>query len=131
MEVEGRAVRLVAIASEVDPRTVTIAATLEVDRSASELPLGSVVESEIVLAGERRGIVVPQSALIDDAAVTVAYVQDSGESFSRRELRILARQGTQALVEGLRSGERLVTQGGAAIRRSALLSTGAPEGHVH
>ena len=131
IEIEGRAVRLVAIAPEVDPRTATIAATLEVDRSASELPIGSAVETEIVLAGERRGIVVPQSALIDDAGVAVAYVQDSGESFSRREVRVLVHQGPRALVEGLRSGERLVTRGGAAIRRSSLLSSGAPEGHVH
>jgi multidrug efflux pump subunit AcrA (membrane-fusion protein) len=131
VEVEGRAVRLVAIAPEVDPRTATIAATLEVDRSASELPIGSAVEAEILLAGERRGIVVPQSALIDDAGVAVAYVQDSGESFSRREVRILARQGSRALVDGVRARERLVTRGGAAIRRSSLLSSGAPEGHVH
>jgi len=131
IQIEGRAMRLVAIAPEVDARTATIAATLEVDRSASELPIGSAVEAEIVLAGERRGIVAPQSALIDDAGVAVVYVQDSGESFSRREVRILARQGTRALVDGLRSGERLVTRGGAAIRRSSLLSSGAPEGHVH
>ena len=131
VQIEGRAVRLVAIAPEVDARTATLAATLEVDRGASQLPIGSAVEAEIVLAGERRGIVVPQSALIDDAGVPVAYVQDSGESFSRREVRILARQGTRALVDGLRPGERLVTRGGAAIRRSSLLSSGAPEGHVH
>jgi hypothetical protein len=58
-------------------------------------------------------------------------VQIEGESFARRELRILARQGDQALVEGLRPGERLVTLGAGAIRRSSLLSSGTPEGHVH
>jgi len=131
VEIESRAVRLVAIAPEVDPRTSTIAATLEVDRSASELPIGSAVEAEILLAGERRGIVVPQSALVDDAGVAVAYVQSSGERFIRREIRILARQGTRALVDGLRPRERLVTRGGGSIRRSSLLSSGAPEGHVH
>jgi RND family efflux transporter MFP subunit len=131
LEIEGGAVRLVAIAPEVDPGTATLAATLEVDRGALELPIGSAVEAEIVLSGERPGIVVPRSSLVDDAGVAVAYVQDSGESFSRREVRVLARQGARLLVEGLRAGERLVTLGGAAIRRSTLLSSGAPEGHVH
>lgn len=131
IEIEARGLRFVATAPEVDPRTGTIAATLEVDLNASELPIGSGVEAEILLAGERRGIVVPESALIDDAGVAVAYVQDSGESFSRREIRILARQGTRALVDGLRPRERLVTRGGGSIRRSSLLSSGAPEGHVH
>jgi membrane fusion protein, heavy metal efflux system len=102
-----------------------------VDRGAEELPIGSSVEAEVVLAGERRGIVVPESALVDDSGVTVAYVQDSGESFARRELRVVARQGARALVTGLTAGERLVTRGGAAVRRSSLLSAGAPEGHVH
>lgn len=131
LEIAGRDVRLVATAPEVDPRTATIAATLQVDRGADELPIGSAVEAEVVLAGERRGIVVPESALVDDSGVTVAYVQDSGESFARRELRVLARQGARALVTGLAARERLVTRGGAAVRRSSLLSAGAPEGHVH
>lgn len=128
---DARAVRLVSVAPEVDPQTATLAVTLEIDRSTSELPIGSAVEAEILLAGERRGIVVPHSALIDDAGVSVAYVQDSGESFSRREVRLLARQGLRVLVDGLRPGERLVIVGAAAIRRSSLLSSGAPEGHVH
>ena len=41
------------------------------------------------------------------------------------------RLGNEALVDGLRPGERLVTQGAGAVRRSSLLSAGAPEGHVH
>lgn len=131
IEIDARDVRLVSIAPEVDARTATIAATLEVDRSAGELPIGSVVEAEVVLSQERRGVVVPAAALVDDSGVTVAYVQDSGESFTRREVRILARQGARALVSGLQPGERLVTTGGAAVRRSSLLSSGAPEGHVH
>lgn len=131
LEIDGGDVRLIALAPEIDARTATLGATLEVQRDASELPIGSALEAEIVLAGERRGIVVPQTALIDDAGVTVAYVQDTGESFTRREVHILAREGGRVLVDGLRAGERLVTRGGAAIRRASLLSSGAPEGHVH
>jgi multidrug efflux pump subunit AcrA (membrane-fusion protein) len=104
---------------------------LQIDRTASELPLGSAVEAEIVLPGEKRGIVVPLAALLDDSGTTVAYVQTGGESFARREVRVLGRLGSQALVEGLKPGERLVTLGAGAVRRSSLLSAGAPEGHVH
>jgi cobalt-zinc-cadmium efflux system membrane fusion protein len=131
MEIEARSVRLISIAPEVDRRTATIAATLEVDRSAAELPIGTALEAEVVLGGERLGIVVPESALVDDSGVTVAYVQSSGESFARREVQVVARQGARALITGLSAGERVVTKGGAAVRRSSLLSSGAPEGHVH
>ena len=62
---------------------------------------------------------VPPSALVDDAGVTVAYVQLEGESFARREVRVAGAAGRRrALVDGLRAGERLVTRGGGAIRRS-------------
>jgi RND family efflux transporter MFP subunit len=130
LEIQG-AVKLVSRAPEVDPRTATVSVLLEVDRTASELPLGSAVEAEVLLSGERRGIVVPLAAILDDAGAAVAYVQLEGERFARRELRVLHRLGNEALVEGLRPGERLVTRGAGAVRRSSLLSSGAPEGHVH
>jgi len=131
MRVGSEDLRLISRSPEVDPRTASISLIVEVDRSASDLAIGSGVEADLLLDGDARGVVVPASALIDDSGVVVVYVQTEGESFARRELRILARQGDQALVEGLRQGERLVTLGGGAIRRSSLLSSGAPEGHVH
>lgn len=131
LEIGGKDVRLVSRAPEVDARTASVNVILEIDRSASDLPLGSAVEAELLLAGEKQGIVVPLSALLDDSGTTVAYVQLEGESFARREVRVLSRLGNDALVEGLRPGERLVTQGAGAVRRASLLSAGAPEGHVH
>jgi cobalt-zinc-cadmium efflux system membrane fusion protein len=126
-----RAARFVAHAPEIDPRTATLAVTVELDASAAELPIGSVVEADLLLPQERQGIVVPLSALVQDAGTTVVYVQPAGETFARREVRVVARQGGAALVDGVRAHERVVTVGGAAVRRASLLSSGAPEGHVH
>ncbi len=131
LEVGPEELHIISQSPEVDPRTVSISLILEIDRSASDLPFGTSVEAELLLAGERRGIVVPSSSLVDDSGVAVAFVQIEGESFVRREVRVLARQGDQVLVDGLGPGERLVTLGAGAIRRSSLLSSGAPEGHVH
>jgi RND family efflux transporter MFP subunit len=131
LEIAPRDLKFVSRSPEVDPQTASVNVILEVGLSASELPLGSAVEAEVLLAGERRGIVVPVSAVLDDSGTTVAYVQREGESFVRREVHVLGRLGADALVAGLRSGERLVTQGAGAVRRSSLLSAGAPERHVH
>lgn len=131
LEVTARELRLVSRSPEVDPRTASVNVIVEVDRSASDLPLGSTVEAELLLSGERRGIVVPLSALLDDSGTTVAYVQIEGETFARREVQVLARLGNEALLAGLRPGERLVTRGAGAVRRASQLSSGAPEGHVH
>lgn len=125
----GEAARLVSLAPEVDPAKGTVVALFET--RAPTLTLGTTVEAQVLLVGGRAGIVVPTSALVDDAGVTVVYLQLSGERFVRQEVEVAARQGTQALVEGLVPGQRLVTRGGDAIRRAALMSSGEAHGHMH
>ena len=124
-------VRLVSRSPEVDSGTGTVAVILEVRRGVDLLRIGSRVEAEVLLPGEKTGIVIPAAALVDDGGVEVVYVQLGGEGFERREVEIEARQGALVLVRGIVPGERVVTQGGNAIRRSELLGSGAVEGHVH
>jgi len=123
--------RLVSLSPVVDPQTGTVTALFEVAAGVEDLPIGSRLEAEVLLAGERVGVVVPRSALIDDGGVTVAYLQTGGESFVRVEVRVVARQSGRALVEGLPAGSRLVERGGNAIRRATLVSRDVGEGHVH
>jgi hypothetical protein len=61
----------------------------------------------------------------------VVYLQLSGESFVRQEVHVQERQGELLLVEHLDPGQRLVTRGGDAIRRSSLMASGEAHGHVH
>ena len=89
------------------------------------------VTADVLLPDEREGIVLPATAVIDDGGVSVVYVQLDGESFVRQEVRVLATEGERVLVEGIAEWTRVVTLGGAAIRRAALLRSGPPEGHVH
>ncbi len=129
--IAGEDLRLVSRAPEVDAGTGTVQVVVEVRRNVDLLRLGSRVEAEILLPGELSGLVVPVSALVDDSGVEVVYVQLGGESFDRREVEIVARQGPLVLVRGIASGERIVIAGGNAIRHSWLLGSGAIEGHVH
>jgi hypothetical protein len=103
---------------------------LEIAQSIA-YPLGSLVTAEILLPEKTPGVVVPAGAIVDDAGVPVVYVQVEGESFERREITVVARQGSSAVVDGIREDERIVVRGGAAIRRASLLSSGEVEGHVH
>lgn len=129
--IPGEDLRLVSRSPEIDSGTGTVAVTLEVRRGVDLLRLGSRVEAEVLLPRELSGVVIPASALVDDSGIEVVYVQLGGESFDRREVRVEARQGGLALVRGIAAGERIVTKGGNAIRRSSLLGSGAVEGHVH
>lgn len=121
---------LVSIAPELSPRTGTITVLLEVPHSTG-FALGSTVSAQILSTEERSGIVVPASALVDDGGVPVVYLQLSGESFVRQEVTVLERQGDRVLVDHLLPGQRLVTRGGDAIRRSSLMASGEAHGHVH
>lgn len=124
-------IRLISKSPVVDPATGTVAVLLEIAAGTDELRLGSAIEVEILLPEEREGFIVPASALIDDGGVSVVYLQVEGESFLRREVAVLARQGGSVLVEGLALASRLVTQGGNAIRRATLVASDPGEGHVH
>ena len=124
-------IRLISLSPGVDRATGTVGVLFEVQSTVDDLHLWSAVEAEILLAGNREGIVIPSSALVDDGGVTVVYVQPSGESFIRREVHVVARQGSSALVERLIPGERLVARGGNSIRRATLVAAGPGEGHVH
>ncbi len=131
VEMTADEVRLIAIAPEVDPRSGTVDALIEVQRSIDELKPGLRATAQILLSGEVEGVVLPDAAVIDDAGVSVVYVQLGGESFSRREVDIRYRQGERVVVDNVLPGERVVTIGGAAIRRASLLASGSVEGHVH
>ena len=128
---EAGEVRLVARAPELDSRTATRAVLLELQRDADDLPLGTSAQAELVLDEQVEGLVIPDTAIVDDGGLSVVYVQLEGEAFARREVRVLAREGRFVLVEGLSEGERLVSVGGAAIRRTTLLGSGAAPDHVH
>jgi hypothetical protein len=69
--------------------------------------------------------------VVDDAGESVVYIQLDGESFSRREVSVRHRRGDLLLIEGVLPGERVVTVGGAAIRRASLMASGEAQGHVH
>lgn len=123
--------RLVGISPALDATTGRRTLLLELASEPPALAIGQSLEVELQAGAPRRGVVVPATAVVDDAGVAVVYVQTEGETMRRREVRLLARAGDQRLVEGIVPGERVVVVGGAAVRRSSMVSTGVGEGHVH
>ncbi len=135
-------VRLVTLHPEVDARSGTVGAVFEIVAPPPGLLPGVRAEAEVLLPADSEdstalgilvpGILVPGTTLVDDAGVDVVYVQLDGETFERREVTVLARQGNQLLISGVDAGERVVTVGGSGIRRAALMeSGGGGHGHVH
>ncbi len=124
-------IRLISRSPAIERSTGRLRVFFELQTDVERLPLGSSLDAQLLLAESTTGASVPFTALVDDAGTSVVYVQTEGESFVRREVRVEAELGDVAVTAGLVPGTRIVTVGGAAIRRASLLSSGAPEGHVH
>lgn len=122
--------RLVSIAPEMSPATGTVTVLIEA-RASMGLSLGTTADVHVLTTDSRAGIVLPSSAVVDDGGVDVVYLQLAGEHFVRQQVAVLERQGDRVLVDGLVPGQRVVSCGGAAIRRSSLMSRGGSHGHVH
>lgn len=131
LELGKEELRLVAVAPEVDSRAGTVEVLVEVERSVDQLKPGLRATAQVLLPGVVEGMLLPDTAVVDDAGVPVVYVQLDGETFARRLVSVQLRQADRVLVEGVLPGERVVTVGGAAIRRASLLASGSVEGHVH
>ena len=131
VRVEGD-LSLVSVSPELSPRTGTVTVLLEAPGIAGTgFALGSTVAAQVLMAGDESGIVVPASAVVDDGGVPIVFLQLGGEDFQRQTVTVLGRQGDRVLVGGLVPGQRLVTRGGDAIRRSSLMASGEAHGHVH
>jgi multidrug efflux pump subunit AcrA (membrane-fusion protein) len=87
----------------------------------SGAPGGSAVQATIAVARDR-GIVIPQSAIVEDPQTgrTVVFVQtiaqNGARKFAQRIVLVAQRDGSTALISsGLVAGERVVAQGGFAL----------------
>ena len=123
--------RLIARTPGVDPDTGKVTLFLEVNRSLSRFPLHAVVEAELLLEGHTDGIVIPTSALIDDAGNPVVYCQLTGEAFKRTPVHVLYRRGNDVMISGLHEGDRIVVRGGQSIRRAEMVGSGSFSDHGH
>lgn len=105
--------RLALVGDLVDPETRTIAGRVEVPNSGGRLRAGMYVEAELAVAGERRALAVPGSAILDDEGRTVVFVLTGERTFSQRAVVIGERAGgIVEIVEGLGEGEQVVVSGG-------------------
>lgn len=76
-------------------------------------------------------MMIPREAVLDNEGKKIVYVLLSGEEFERREVKLGDEYGTQvAVLEGLKPGERVVTQGALQLKLQELSPAAAGE-HTH
>ena len=125
--------RLVSVGTAIDPERRTLPVVLEIRNRDGRLKVGMLVEARLFLASSTDGVAVPSRAIRKEDALDVAYVQVGGESFERRVLALGPSDGEWThVVSGIRSGERVVTEGAYQVRLASLnASEIADHGHPH
>jgi RND family efflux transporter MFP subunit len=123
--------RVRSLASRVDEKTRTLAVRCLVENPAGRLRPEMFAQVSLRTGAARRALRVPQEALVEIEGKTVVFVQE-GESYHRREVAIgKASGGAVEIVEGLRPGERVVTEGAFVLKAEAMKEELSEEGHGH
>ncbi|HUF51443.1 MAG TPA: efflux RND transporter periplasmic adaptor subunit [Longimicrobiales bacterium] len=123
---------LVSVGNMLDPRTRTVPVVFNVDNRGGQIRVGQMARATVPVGGTVRGVVVPNSAILDDNGTPVAFVQISGETFERRVVTLGASDGTRTqVVDGIAPGEMVVTLGAYQIRLASLSPEGFSGGHAH
>lgn len=124
--------RVVASGGVVNPQTRTLPLIFEVPNPNRQLRAGMFVRAQVFTATKDRGIVIPLSSVVEEDGQPVAYVEVEGELFERRPLKLGTRQGDMVqIVDGLKSGDRVVTRGAYNIRLQAASGAVPQHGHAH
>jgi RND family efflux transporter MFP subunit len=114
--------RVAYIDPRVDPATRTAKVRVEVPNRTGDLRLGMYVNVSFEEGGNRQRIVIPQQALQTVGGQSVVYVPSSeGEGqFEERRVKLGATLGDRVeVLEGLKPGEQIVTEGSFFLRAEA------------
>ena len=117
--------RVSYIDPRVDPQTRTAKVRVEVSNPGGRLRLGMYVNMVFAGAGGRRQVVVPRAAVQTMGDQSIVFLPVAGEEgkFLRRKVRLGPAAGdSQVVLEGLRPGDTVVTEGSFLLRAEAAKS---------
>ncbi|PWD98452.1 efflux RND transporter periplasmic adaptor subunit [Marinilabilia rubra] len=101
-------------------------------KNNGDLMPGMFLEAYLKTGSKDNALVVPLSAILEEQGQYYVFVQTGGESFVKREITIANNDGIRAEIkEGLKSGERVVTQGAYQIKLASMAGELPLHGHTH
>ncbi|MEW6307424.1 MAG: efflux RND transporter periplasmic adaptor subunit, partial [Verrucomicrobiota bacterium] len=124
--------RLVFAGLQVDHATRTVPLVYEAENDGGRLRIGQYLNLNVETKRAEDAVAIPDSAVVEEAGQFIAFVQVSGETFQKRELKLGIRDGNFVQVlDGVKEGERVVTKGAYAIRLSSISGVIPAHGHAH
>jgi RND family efflux transporter MFP subunit len=116
--------RLTLIGDVEDEATRTVKARVEVANRLRKLKPGMFAEIELVPPAGRRVLAVPEGAVRDVEGRQVVFQPGTGDSFIPRPVKTGRRaDGWVEITEGLKEGDRIVTEGSFSLKAELLKKT--------
>ena len=117
----GRQGKLTFVDSTVDATSGTVKVKALFANKDQALWPGAYVTVKMALQTLPGAIVVPQAAIVQGARGTAVFVAGPGDVAAIRPVKVLASAGTEAVVSGLKAGERIVLDGRQNVRPGSQL----------
>ena len=124
--------RLLSYGKTTDVNNPLIPVTFEVKNNGNLIP-GSFVEIFITAESDKMGVMLPNSAIVEEMGIYCVFVQTCVDSFEKRIVTKGVTDGSKTqILKGVAAGERVVSKGAVNVKLaqgSAALDPHA--GHVH
>ena len=121
--------KLQFVDSAVDAGSGTVKVKAMFDNKDQKLWPGSFVNVKMTVRTLPDVVVVPQAAIIQGPRGRVVFVIESGNKAAARPVELLQAEGPDAVVSGVRAGERVILDGRQNIRPGTMVVERAPEGN--
>lgn len=127
-EVKGS---LLAVGSSVAENDHYLPVIFEVENDGS-LFEGAFTEVFLKTSQKSKVLVVPQTAIIEEQGEYYLFIQETGESYTKRAVSTGKNDGQFVeILSGLNPGERIVTQGVMLIKAASMVTGVVSHGHAH
>jgi RND family efflux transporter MFP subunit len=124
--------KLITIGRVVDSPSRTFPVIYQIDNSQRLVAVNQTVYVRLLFASGPLAPAIPESAVVDDSGRPIIFLQQSGETFLRRPVKLGERAGGMVQVlDGVNPGERIVVKGAHLIRLASMSNQVPAHGHVH
>lgn len=113
--------KVVRTGNQVEAQSRTLEVRIEVDNSDGRLKPGMFADVEIITTILRDVIVIRDTAVQTDEDRQVVFVALEGNKFEKRQVKLgMEQRGRAQVLEGLKAGESVVTDGGFILKSEML-----------
>lgn len=124
--------KLVTVGHVLDPASRTVPVIFEVANPNKALRIGQYAKLSVATGEPALGLVIPESAILQDGNQSIVFVHSSGEGFVRRVVILGTHsRGLVEVLQGVAEGERVVTKGAYDVKLASSAGGAPAHGHAH